>query len=334
MDTRNFEMVFGTIENKGERLYFDNTTLTNTFLNDLIAGTVTDFSITNFFTNITDYVTAVKYIPLNLAKFLSGDQQFGSEYLHLGTQVFTDYQFKTIYPKTWQAKIQLFTKTISRTHNNFLDFAPYTKVSLYVPYFELIELDPVLVMGKTITGYVSLDVKSGMLSLYIENGDGVLVCYKSSHIAIDLSLGKGNMEDINRNNILQTIGLVGSLTGLGIGVASGNPLITAGSIGLATKNVAQAMTNNVEHLKSYHGGNGNRTELVCDKNIKLIIETVKDIKRPLPALKGLVLKQSSGLDTITGYTEISYINFNPSNNAIMEDEIDEIVGLLRDGVIL
>lgn len=40
---------------------------------------------------------------------------------------------------------------IPKNYNNFLDYSPYTKIELYLPYIDFVTLDTNLVMGKTIS---------------------------------------------------------------------------------------------------------------------------------------------------------------------------------------
>jgi hypothetical protein len=223
---------------------------------------------------------------------------------------------------------------------NFLDYAPYTTISLHVPYFEPIELQPEIAykMSK-IEVYMTMDLFNGKSTLYVEgteigSSNHVLLATKSTQIGIEVAVGKTNKEEQIRNNAIQSIGFIGSVGGLAVGVASGNPLVTAGSIGMMTKNATQFLSNNIDRMKSYKGSSGDRTALEVNKRTYLMIERPKNIKRPTPELKGRVLNETRTLNTISGYTEISDIHFNPFDRNITDKEINEIVELLRTGVIL
>lgn len=344
MDTRhNYSDINGSLPIPSELIYLIPVGSMVKFLDNLINDGFSSSFVSNFFTSQNEYVVGMKYFPLDLSFFESDSPENFAIKLGKSTLA-NDYHTRqinavgTAYGGTKNTYlynfVQIFNVTINRIHNNFLDYAPYTKIMLYIPFFEMIEIDPVLSMGKTITGYVSLDMSKGMLTLFIENSESILVAYKSTKISVDLPIGKGNSEEMMRNNILHAISFMGSSLGLGVGLMTGNPLATVGSVGLLTKNVTQAMTNNIEHLKSYSGGNGSSSGLSCDKNMKLIIETVSNVELPDPAIKGYVLKETRSLSAVTGYTEISQMNFNPNGEPIMKDEIDEIVSLLRAGVIL
>lgn len=337
MDNRRYSLIVSDALHS-ENIYF--TQGIEQFIMDYVHGTIKDYSISNFFNKNSDYVTSVKYIPLDIKKFtMDGTLQPTAQIL-LGKNAITNYNNfyelqSSAITSSLLPKIQFFTLTIPRNHNNFLDFNPYTRIRLYVPYFEMIELNPELVYNKSITAYVSLDVFTGMFTLYIERDeDKLLIETRTVNVGIDISLGRTNAEEISRNNTLRAISTIGSLIGTGVGVASGNPLITAGGIGALTKNVTGALSDNIHNLKSYKGGSGDRTELVCDKNVKLIVETVKNVKEINTFLKGLPSHFNDQLSNVTGYTEIGEIHFHPSDELINDDEITEIIELLRSGIIL
>mgnify|MGYP003290117292 CR=1 FL=1 len=301
---------------------------------DIIDGTVNDYDISSFFQSNSDYFVHWRYYPFAINKICDITANVNPT---IGKKTFNNYTMCSITNVIAPIK-KWFDFTISRSHNNFLDFAPYTKVTLYVPFFGTFDLPLQQCYGKRIYGYITLDVRSGNANLsfysYTINEGYIFLFERSVKIGIDIAVGKSNAEEIKRNNILQTISFGGSLIGLGVGMYSGNPLITAGSVGMLTKNVTQALSNNVDRLSSYTGSNGTYSSLSCDKTIRLYIETPKDVKSPSLTLKGGVCDKNLNLSTVTGYTEIGEIHFNPMGYDIYDDEIKEIEDLLRGGVHL
>lgn len=299
-------------------------------IDDIINGTINSYSLSNFLQNNSDYVASLKFIPLNIDLFLVN---FSTDFVIIGNKICSNYTdwYSWVSEKT---NVTLFTLTLTRTHNNFLDFAPYTKYTLYVPYFENIEIDPLLAYGHTLTCYVSLDVHTGVYSLMLERDDGLIINQQNVNIGIEISLGKSNAEEIQRNNVLHSISLLGSALTIGVGAVTGNPIATGVGISTATKGVTTALQNNVKHLTSYHGGDGNRGELICDKVIKLIKESPSGARAPAISIKGKPLYTNYYLSSLTGYTEIGDINFNTGNAEIYDDEMTEIIDLLHSGVIL
>ena len=305
-------------------------------INDTVAS---NWQVGNFFQDDAEYVSSIKYIPIDVSLFYVNWALSSDRKIYIG-KTFTTHNYKYYISTTDTppySTIELCQITQSRRFNNFLDFAPYTSFRLQIPYFESIDIDPILVYGRTIKCYVSLDIRTSRFCLYVYSDTVTtshLIAQKESVIGIDLPLGQTNANEIQRNNILHMISMAGEIGGLAVGVASGNPLVTAGSIGLLTKNTAKAIQDNVTHV-TYRGGNATTSQLAVDKKIWWVEECPKNVSIPEPSLKGRIQQRyRSSLIAVTGYTEISQINFDAKNNAIMEDEIDEIVGLLRDGVIL
>ncbi len=306
-----------------------------TILDNLIKGTLTGYDVSGFFQSNSDYVTNLRYYPFEVSK-ICNDVLQSTTGLHLGKASFTQFTPYIIRNQSSAPVKKWFEFSLSRYFNNFLDFAPYTKVKLMVPFFDSFDLPLEICYTQTkIEGYLTLDVKTGLMRFSLFTGGGLFLFDKTIKIGIDIPLGKSNAEEIQRNNVLQAISFGGSLFGLGLGVASGNPLITAGSAGLLTKNIAQAMNNNVDRLSSYQSNSGDNTSLSCDKDIRLLIERPKDVRFPDIAIKGRVCRRKTTLDNLkNNYTEIGDIIFNPSNEVIYDDEISEIVDLLKSGVIL
>lgn len=329
MDSRNF-LINQPNANRSEYLAFFKIPQTfNTFIRDLIRGDIGGYKLSDFFTENSDYVTRVVYYPFDISKFFYGGTT--NVNLAIGKKEYNKYnlvQPNAIIPWT------MFRTTIYRKFNNFLDFEPYTHISLYVPFFDVINLNPEKVYNKDLWCNLSIDAWNGKVacSIYLDGKN--LIYYNEKQIGIEISLGKSNAQEQERNAILQSISALGSAIGVAVGVYAGNPLITAGSVGLATKTVTSAMANSVFHISGYNGATGNRNQLTLDKEVKLIFEYPKNVTRPEPHLRGKVLDETVPLNTISGYTEVSEIHFNPFDTIITDKEINEIVELLRTGVIL
>lgn len=333
-DTRTYTM-FQSMTEASNPMLFNATGTTDLehFLEDYISGTISQFRVTDFFRSTSDYVVDLFFLPLDIS--LWGTLM--NDFVYIGNHQYTAYACKTFMSQVYSSSIELFNFTVSRQFNNFLDFAPYTKIKLYVPFFETIELNPLKVYGKTVKGYVSIDIRTGNYALYIYVVDGAneyLIETKQTNVAIKIGIGFTNQSEIMRNNVLNSVSLIGSGVNLAMGVATENPISASAGIGMVTKTASHILETNVEHLKSYKGANGNFTELCVDKNITLIIERPQDVKYPDRSLKGGVCRENLSLSLVTGYTEIGEIHFNPNGEDIYDDEIAEIEQLLRDGVVL
>ena len=295
----------------------------------ILDGSITGYGLSNVLQNDSDYVTRLMYFPFLLTKFCTGTPTttntffIGSARPNVSPQELAN----SLKYEEW---IKWFEVSAS-THNNFYEYEPYTKYKLYVPFFDTIEI-PCKNVYDGFSGYITLDISSGRATLSIVSS-GVTIITTSAQVGIPLSLGATNKQEQQRNNILQGISLVGSAVGIVGGIATQNPLVVAGAVGIGAKAIATAMANNVDRL-TMKGGSGSRDSLGCDRGIYLISETVKNVVRPDLSIKGRPCKQNKVLSTLSGYTEIGEIHFNPSDNVIYDDEISEIIDLLHTGVIL
>lgn len=302
------------------------------FLSDIIDGTVTSFSLLNLLQNNSEYITRLTYYPIRLEPFIDLEHYIVVDgKIYIGNKIISSYssaRMTGIYPFV---KIGEFS--VSRKYNNFLDFSPHRRVRFHHPYFEPIELPLNLIYGRVIEYYMSIDVINNECTLYLTLKDnGLVIETRSAKLGIELSIGKTNKEEQTRNNVL--LGMK-ALTGVSLassGFGGGNPkLKTAGILSNTGMNLIQ---NNVDRLTGYTSGNGNRSVLPQPKNTYLTDEFPMNVQLPNPSLTGKPLNENKLLSSLIGYTVISEINFNPLGEPIYDDEISEIIDLLRTGVIL
>ena len=293
----------------------------------IVRGTLTGF-VTDIQQNTEDYILGITYYPFNLSYFGT----FQEENLCIGKKVFSDLKYKTI---TMRKVINIGTVyRRSREFNNFLDFAPYTKMTLQVPFFEKFDIDPRDVYEHYIEIYMSVDLAKNQATCFLYRDNNYLIDTRSAVLGIDIPLGKTNEAEQKRNNLLQTISAIGSVGGIAVGAVTGNPLITGASVGLLTKNITTGLQNNVDRLSGFKGSNGGRDFLSVDKRIILMIERPQLIKRPSMSLKGKVLNETRALNTLSGYTECDIVHFEPHDTLMTEEEIDDIITQLERGVYL
>ena len=105
-------------------------------------------------------------------------------------------------------------------------------------------------------------------------------------------------------------------------------------IALAGKTVINAMNDNVDRLASYEGGQGDASMIAINKSIVGIYEMPQNIVLPNAHLVGKPCRQTLNLASLTGFTKVGDIHFDPQGERIFQDEMDEIVNLLHAGVIL
>lgn len=317
--------------------YLMNWADSTTFVQQLMDGTITNYSISGLFQNDNDYVVGIDFYPFDVAHFF-GSLIPATVNVVIGKKStsFTAHDAGSV-----ANALKIFSISISRQFNNFLDFAPYTKMKIYIPFFRMFEIDPVVVYGNKLNGYLSIDSRtgSGTFFLYVEKGTGgdmqeILLDSRSAKLSISLPLGKTNEQEQARNNALTAIkGMFGILSTVGQAYSGEGSVIKSG-LGVSEGFITETLRNNVDRLTGYDGGTGGRDGMSVDRNIRLIIERVKDPIAPNLHIKGGMCGDYFDLDNLSGYTEVGEIHFNTYNSPILADEVSEIVSLLKNGVIL
>lgn len=103
---------------------------------------------------------------------------------------------------------------ITEKYHNFLDYAPYTNVIIYLPYVGFKELDTNLVMGKTLSISYTVDIITGGCLCQIKSNNVKLYEF-NGNMGIDIPITASNRAQVEAGYISSGIGIASS-------VASGN----------------------------------------------------------------------------------------------------------------
>ena len=160
-----------------------------------IAGKQTD--------SIFDYIESLRYYPIN-ANFNGSTTQV----VHMGTGAVlyktdgtTPVEYSLVFADDpWSWNIGSFNLAEAKYHwrGNFLDYAPYTKITIYLPYVGSVELDPASIASHKAINETQIyvdattDLTTGCLTYYVRNDGGTLLATKTIKIAIDLPLNANN----------------------------------------------------------------------------------------------------------------------------------------------
>lgn len=216
----------------------------------------------------------------------------------------------------------------------FLDYAPHTKIEIYLPYIGVRPLDTDEIMGKTIQVIYHVDILTGAATAFIMSGDAVLYTFVgacASQIPVSGQDFRGMYQAI--------ISVAASAVAVAATAGAAAPVTAAGAAGAATANTGAValsagsnmanMKPSVEHSGSVSGSGG----LLAIQYPYLIA------KRPnqcLPAnqnkFTGYPSYITETLGNLSGFTEVCYIN--PSGITGTDAEISEIVEKLKRGVIV
>ena len=217
--------------------------------------------------------------------------------------------------------------------DSFLDFEGYTTISLYLPYYGLVDLPTKTVMYTTISVYYAVDVPSMQL-LYTVKSNGMIVFETSISFGdiVPISLSSGIQNATNTMNMATNIAT--SAGAIGLGVATGGaaaPLIAGGM--LSTVATAHNQTDGITVKGNATGQMGKWGSLKC-----ALIVTKPISKRPknYGKIKGNLICDDYKLSSLKGkgltICENPRLKFSLTKPTLAE--IDEIHDYLKKGVIL
>ena len=203
---------------------------------------------------------------------------------------------------------------IAEHYKNFLDYAPYTNVIIYLPYIGFKELDTSLVMGKTLRIEYTLDVITGgcLAQIYV----GKIRLYEfTGNIGVDISITASNRAQVESAYINAGVGVVSS-------AMSGNVTGAVNSIiGAATS-------------QYHYSGTGNpNPSCVASTNRTCYVVIDRPQYQPLKAFnhtRGRMCCLSKTIGSLRGFT-ICDSNIDISGISATDEEKDEIVNILSTG---
>lgn len=218
--------------------------------------------------------------------------------------------------------------TIDPYIGSFMDYAPYTKISIYLPYIGFRQLAPEDVMGCTLNIKYIIDVLTGGCNAVINvSGKGAIYQFNGSCIAnVPLSA-------INYSGAIQNaVSAIGNLATVGAGIATGQAPITGmGIMGLATQ-AANTAVNSKPHVQ--HSGNMGGAAGLC--SVQYAYAVIERPRLSTPAnyngFIGNTLNVTMNVGDCSGLTVVESIHLD--NVLCTENERDELLGLLHEGVII
>lgn len=204
--------------------------------------------------------------------------------------------------------------SITEKYHNFLDYAPYTNVIIYLPYVGFKELDTNLVMGKTlsisytvdiITGGCLCQLKSNSVKLYEFNGN----------MGIDIPITASNRAQVEAGYISSGIGIASS-------VASGN------IVGAVT-----SLINSAESQYHYASTSSPNPMCVASTNRTCYVILDRPTYQTLKSFnhtRGKKCYLTKTINTLKGYT-ICDEHIDLSGIRATDSEKEELIKILSSG---
>lgn len=202
----------------------------------------------------------------------------------------------------------------------YLDYDPYTKFEIYLPYIGTHPINADDIMGKTIQVVYHVDILSGACNAYLKCGGTVLYTF-IGQCASSIPITGNDWTNVI-NGVLSIAGAIGTMVATGGATAP----MAAGTIASTAVN---GFKSNVEKSGSMSGTGGmlaiQKPYLICTRP-----------RQARPAYQNTYLGYPSFITSLisdlSGYTEIEEIHLE--NIPATANEKTELENLLKGGVIL
>ena len=260
-----------------------------------------EFSLVN--SNPIENIISCKNIPISL----SGTD----EIIHLGN---VDTGTNGAKVASNFSKLNVGQIALPTKYNSFLDFAPYTKITIYLPYIGFKEIDATIAIGKTLkVAYVADVITGGCIAQIFING--VRFYEFSGEMGVDIPITASNRAQVEASYISNAVGMGASLASGNITGAVDSVLASA----TAKYNYSSTDTPNPNCVASV-----NRTCYV-------IIErpTYQELSQ-FNHTKGKMCNLSKTIGSLKGFT-ICDANIDLKGIVATEQEKQEISSILSSG---
>lgn len=238
--------------------------------------------------------------------------------------------------------------SFTRVHNNFLDFEPYSKYEIYIPFYGWLELPSYELFkgGNSVNLQVIYfpNSESNTCDIVISTTDNPprIIAEVPAQIGVEIAVNTTNQERINREksaNMLNSV--VGASSGALSGIVGGlfggymAPMYMVSGFNQFVSSITSGISKDMTLLPSANSKvGGGYSAMVGERDIWTKITTSKEIEFDnYNKLVGRPLEEDRVLNTLYGFTKIGGVHIENIETATRV-EIEEIDNLLRQGVLL
>lgn len=231
---------------------------------------------------------------------------------------------------------------ISEYYGSYLDYAPYTTISIYLPYIGFKQLDVSKVMGKTINVTYGVDFSQGIVTAYISyyyEGNKQVFAEFSGQMGIPLKV-TGKNTTAAETAVKDAAFAIGgfALSAIAVGVTAvatgGVSLLAAGGLAGTGLNAAGKVFNavTVQPDGVSIGNAGAENWLISPQRCYIFIQRPRTATpEKFAKTNGWATRYTGTISEFTGYLECSTVINTVSATA---EEKNQITNLLKQGVYI
>ena len=300
---------------------------------DIIGQWLCDFDFDSSFSNRLNSLVSLKLF------FSAGDPDYESTDTTAGHLFVGGSEVKHSYPNDGvkivnACRANQFTQKkivenyrVQRYFGNFLDYAPHTRIQIYLPFCGMQELDPSLVIDKDLTIWLKTDWVTGDI-VYTIHSNGTLIYHFTGNACFDIPISASDYGG-KVTSLVSTA--ISAATMIGGAVSGNAPIAVGGALGIAG-NLATLG----QKVETYTKGTLTNTFSMMDKlQPYLIITRPVQVKATSYASeKGYPSQITANLGNVSGFCTIA--EWKPHNMpAVPKEVIDRLDTLVKtEGIIL
>ena len=317
----------------GSNLYCMTTNELQQTFNFLLDGHNKDIlGITVSEVNIVDCLCNCYYLPFDI---LSHDRDHCQAY-EVGAGGYGSGIMSQIITEGYNRRFNFGDIEINEYYGSYLDYAPFTTITIYLPYIGYKPLDVSKVMGKKINVTYSVDFVLGMVTAYIayyENENKQVFAEFTGQMGIPVKITGKNTSESERAVKDAALSVGAFVLAAGAVIATGGSAlpVAVGAIGAGVNAVGKTITANVTEPDSVSIGNaGAENWLISPQGCYVYIQRARTATpENFADINGWATRYTGLVSEFTGYLECSEV-VNTVNTTAEEKNL--ISNLLKQGV--
>lgn len=270
--------------------------------------------VTGVYSNLVENVISLRWFPVPLQAL----GEIGpTEAIKLG------YTTLATSGTTLQSTAHLMTGgafDIKPVYNSYMDYAPYTDIQVFLPFYGMLDLDTNLFMNHLLSVQYTVDIASGLITYYISRDD-TIVQQVQAKCGIDIPITLSSMIDVASeisNNVVSKSVSLASAT------AEGSPI---GMVGSMLGNTS------APHMK-YLSGISENGSLYGNRKVTLFIKHPQ-YNRPAnyASTVGYPSYGKFKLSSLSGFTVVENPRLSMTDKMSLS-EYEEIIEFLKGGIYI